>query len=115
MRQVQNRGPLVTSEFYVGWIDLWNESRAHTSPKIIEQSLKHFLAINASFNLYMFHGGTNFGLTSGAITNGTTLETANYQPVTTSYDFSAPLNEAGDPTEMYHVIKRVLETVIIRA
>lgn len=113
MRQVQKKGPLVNSEFYIGWVDYWNEPRSHIPLKIIEQKLKHFLAINASFNFYMFHGGTNFGLTSGAVTTGNTLETAVYLPITTSYDFLAPLNEAGDPTEKYYVVKRILEETVI--
>ena len=49
------------------------------------------LAQGASVNLYMFHGGTNFGLTNGANDKGT------YQPITTSYDYDAPLDEAGQP------------------
>ena len=36
----------------------------------------------------MFHGGTNFGLTNGANDKGT------YQPIVTSYDYDAPLDEA---------------------
>ena len=40
----------------------------------------------------MFHGGTNFGFTSGANDKGV------YQPTVTSYDYDAPLDEAGHPT-----------------
>lgn len=109
MRQVQKKGPLVNSELYVGWVTNWNKPRPHIRSKVIEKVLKHFLAINASFNFYMFHGGTNFGLTSGAVTIGTTLETVIYLPITTSYDFAAPLSEAGDPTENYYTIQRVLK------
>lgn len=62
----------------------------------------------------MFHGGTNFGFTSGANTMGTTLEKSGYQPQLTSYDFSAPLDEAGDPTEKYHAIKQTLKKAVIK-
>ena len=34
-----------------------------------------------------------------------------FQPVTTSYDFDAPLNEAGDPTEKYYKIRTLLGKV----
>ncbi|WP_211293406.1 beta-galactosidase, partial [Amycolatopsis pretoriensis] len=56
----------------------------------------------ASVNLYMFHGGTNFGLTNGANDKGV------YQPLVTSYDYDAPLDEAGDPTPKYHAFRDVI-------
>lgn len=113
MRQVQKNGPLVNSEFYVGWNAYWNEPRPVRRSEDVVKMLKHFLALNASFNIYLFHGGTNFGFTSGANTMGKTWETASYHPQLTSYDFSAPLNEAGDPTEKYYAIKRALKEMVI--
>ena len=53
--------------------------------------LETLLAAGASVNLYMFHGGTNFGLTNGANDKG------RYLPILTSYDYDAPLDEAGQP------------------
>ena len=50
----------------------------------------------------MFHGGTNFGLTSGANDKGT------YHPITTSYDYDAPLDEAGNPTAKYWAFREVI-------
>ncbi len=50
----------------------------------------------------MFHGGTNFGFTSGANDKGV------YQPLVTSYDYDAPLDEAGNPTEKYWAFREVL-------
>lgn len=61
----------------------------------------------------MFHGGTNFGFTTGATTNGTVLEKSGYKPQMTSYDFTSPLDEAGDPTEKYHAIKQALKEAVI--
>ena len=46
----------------------------------------------------MFHGGTNFGFTNGANYDD------KYSPTTTSYDYNAPLTEAGDRTETYYKI-----------
>jgi beta-galactosidase len=54
--------------------------------------------MNASINLYMYHGGTNFGFMSGA--NGPP-----YQPIVTSYDYDAPLDESGDPTPKFFAFK----------
>ena len=50
----------------------------------------------------MFHGGTNFGLTNGANDKG------RYAPITTSYDYDAPLDESGYPTEKYWAFRDVI-------
>ncbi len=60
------------------------------------------LATGASVNIYMFHGGTNFGLTNGANDKGV------YRPTVTSYDYDAPLDEAGRPTAKYHAFREVI-------
>lgn len=112
MRQVQKNGPLVNSEFYTGWLGLWDEPRPIRYSEDIIRMMKRLLAANVSFNFLMFHGGTNFGFTSGATAVGSTLENSEYQPQLTSYDFSAPLDEAGDPTQKYHDIKRVLKEAV---
>nr|XP_025978782.1 beta-galactosidase-1-like protein isoform X3 [Dromaius novaehollandiae] len=51
---------------------------------------------------YMFQGGTNFAYWSGADFKEV------YKPVTTSYDYDAPLSEAGDPTEKLFAIRTVI-------
>lgn len=112
MRQVQKKGPLVNSEFYVGWISYWNEPRPVRYSNDIVRVLKYLLSVNASFNFFLFHGGTNFGLTTGATANGPNLENCGYKPQITSYDFTAPLDEAGDPTERYFAIKQVLKEAV---
>lgn len=75
--------------------------------------MEYMLSLNASFNLFLFHGGTNFGLTTGATAAGPTLQHCGYEPQITSYDFTAPLDEAGDPTEKYYAIQRVLKKAVI--
>ena len=50
----------------------------------------------------MFHGGTNFGFTNGANDKG------NYVPIVTSYDYDAPLDEAGNPTAKYWAMRDVI-------
>ncbi|XP_010138182.1 PREDICTED: beta-galactosidase-1-like protein, partial [Buceros rhinoceros silvestris] len=55
---------------------------------------------------YMFHGGTNFAYWSGADFKD------QYKPVTTSYDYDAPLSEAGDPTEKLFAIRTVISKVL---
>ncbi|EEC01299.1 beta-galactosidase, putative, partial [Ixodes scapularis] len=102
-RRHQERGPLMNSEFYPGWIDHWGEKHAHVNASIVAKTLRQMLSMNASVNIYMFHGGTSFGCKSGAnIINGV------YAPNPTSYDFDAPMNEAGDPTEKFEVLRNVI-------
>lgn len=64
--------------------------------------LDTLLAAGASVNIYMFHGGTNFGLTNGANDKG------RYLPIVTSYDYDAPLDEAGQPTAKFHAFREVI-------
>lgn len=54
----------------------------------------------------MFHGGTNFGLSAGAIW-------ANYSKVfTTSYDYGAPLDESGRLTPLYHTLRALIQQYV---
>lgn len=114
MRKTQKRGPLVNSEFYAGWLSHWQEPSPSVMSDDVIKVMKDMLALNASFNFYMFHGGTNFGFTSGANKyENTKLPT--YLPQLTSYDYDAPLNEAGDPTEKYFKIKNFLQNAVCLA
>ncbi|XP_027492497.1 beta-galactosidase-1-like protein isoform X2 [Corapipo altera] len=101
-RRVEPKGPLVNSEYYTGWLDYWGEAHASTSAAWVAQGLEDILQLGASVNMYMFHGGTNFAYWSGADYKD------QYKPVTTSYDYDAPLSEAGDPTEKLFAIRMVI-------
>ncbi len=102
LRAHQPTGPLMCTEFWDGWFDHWG-THHHTTP-VAESAaeLDALLATGASVNLYMFHGGTNFGLSNGANDKGV------YQPLVTSYDYDAPLDEAGHPTAKYHAFREVI-------
>ncbi|EFX89607.1 hypothetical protein DAPPUDRAFT_303198 [Daphnia pulex] len=101
-RHFELAGPRVNSEFYPGWLDMWGEPHSTVDKEDVVKTLDDMLAINASVSMYMFHGGTSFGFTSGALPSNT------YTPCITSYDYDAPLNEAGDPTEKYFSIRKVI-------
>ncbi|NWH89771.1 BGAL galactosidase, partial [Aegithalos caudatus] len=114
-RRVEPKGPLVNSEYYTGWLDYWGEAHASTSAAQVARGLEDMLQLGASINMqvtswqraqppgeYMFHGGTNFAYWSGADYKD------QYKPVTTSYDYDAPLSEAGDPTEKLFAIRTVI-------
>jgi beta-galactosidase len=102
LREHQSTGPLMCSEFWDGWFDHWGAHHHTTSVEQSAQDLDDLLSAGASVNVYMFHGGTNFGFTSGANDKGV------YQPLVTSYDYDAPLDEAGNPTEKYWAFREVL-------
>ncbi len=90
------------SEFWHGWFDDWGGHHHVTPVTEAAGNLDEMLRAGASVNIYMFHGGTNFGLTSGANDKGT------YHPITTSYDYDAPLDEAGNPTAKYWAFREVI-------
>ncbi|TXK18562.1 beta-galactosidase family protein [Homoserinibacter sp. GY 40078] len=102
LRAHQTTGPLMSSEYWDGWFDSWGDYHHTTSAADSAADLDELLSLGASVNLYMFHGGTNFGLTSGANDRGV------FKPIVTSYDYDAPLDEAGRPTEKYWAYRAVL-------
>lgn len=53
-------------EYWNGWFDHWGHEHHTRAPEDAAQSLDEILGAGASVNIYMFHGGTNFGFTSGA-------------------------------------------------
>ena len=103
LREHQPTGPLMCAEFWDGWFDWWG-GHHHTTEcgGLPRPSSTLLLAAGASVNFYMFHGGTNFGLTNGANDKG------RYLPLLTSYDYDAPLDEAGNPTDKYFAFRDVI-------
>ncbi|MEE1816715.1 beta-galactosidase [Streptomyces sp. SP18ES09] len=102
LRARRPEGPLMTTEFWIGWFDRWGARHVVRDPECAARELDELLATGASVNFYMFHGGTNFGFTNGANDKHT------YRPTVTSYDYDAPLDEAGDPTEKYTAFRDVI-------
>ncbi|SEG75707.1 beta-galactosidase [Actinacidiphila yanglinensis] len=102
LRARQPEGPLMVTEFWNGWFDRWGGVHTTRSAAEAAAELDTTLAAGASVSLYMFHGGTNFGFTSGANDKHT------YRPTVTSYDYDAPLDEAGDPTAKYTAFREVI-------
>jgi len=106
LREYQPEGPDMCCEYWCGWFDHWGENHhtrdANDTAKVLEEIVKG----KGSVNMYMFHGGTNFGFWNGANVDRTNNH---YQPTTTSYDYDALLSEAGDITPKYEACKKVLE------
>ncbi|XP_051839468.1 beta-galactosidase-1-like protein [Antechinus flavipes] len=101
-RKYEPNGPLVNSEYYTGWLDYWGGNHSSQDLKSMTSVLQSMLELGANVNMYMFHGGTNFGYWNGADWKKI------YQPVTTSYDYDAPISEAGDPTPKLLAIQKVI-------
>ena len=63
------------------------------------------LSLGANVNIYLMHGGTSFGFSAGS-------NFPPFQPNPTSYDYDAPISEAGDLTEKYFAIKNVVKNYL---
>lgn len=100
-----NKGPYFISEWYPAWFDWWGEQH-HTVPsEQYAQQLDSILSAGISINMYMFHGGTTRGFMNGA----NCYDTSYYQPQISSYDYDAPLDEAGNATAKFMVFRNVIE------
>jgi hypothetical protein len=97
--------PVFASEVYPGWLRHWGEG--NWQPSNVSGLVKYYMDTRKSFNLYMFHGGTNFGFTAGANSGG-----AGYEPDVTSYDYGSPLDEQGRPTAAYDALRKQLASYL---
>ena len=104
LKGFENDGPNMCGEFWCGWFDHWRDSHHTRNSLEIVNEIKGFIDNGASFNMYMFHGGTNFGFTAGANQN----QGHGYEPTVTSYDYCAMLTEWGDYTPAYHAVRKLL-------
>ncbi len=102
LKEYTEDGPLMCTEFWVGWFDHWGNGghmrgNLEESVKDLDKMLKL-----GHVNIYMFEGGTNFGFMNGA----------NYydelMPDVTSYDYDALLTEDGQITEKYRRYQEVI-------
>ena len=94
--QVQ-KGPRMCGEYYSGWFDTWGGPHRRGSAAGAVADIQTMLKANGSFSLYMAHGGTTFGLWGGC--------DRPFRPDTTSYDYDAPISEAGWTGEKFHAYR----------
>ena len=102
------KGPYMVAEFYPGWLDHWNEPFVRVPAEHTIRQTQKYLDNGVNFNFYMVHGGTNFGFWAGANYNNET----NIQPDITSYDYDAPISEAGWATEKYMGIRELMKKYV---
>jgi beta-galactosidase len=100
LRALQPGGPLMCGEFYSGWFDTWGAKHSAGSSARYFANLERMLDKSASFSIYMAHGGTSFGLWSGA--------NRPFRPDTSSYDYDAPISEAGWIGEKFRRTRHLL-------
>ncbi|XP_062417052.1 beta-galactosidase-1-like protein 2 isoform X3 [Pungitius pungitius] len=100
---IQPHKPKMVMEYWSGWFDLWGDLHHVFPAEDMVPVVTEILNLDMSINLYMFHGGTNFGFMSGAFAAGMPAP----KPMVTSYDYDAPLSEAGDYTAKYHLLRDV--------
>ena len=103
-----NEGPYMVAEYYPGWLDHWGEPFTIISDTDVTKQLNTYLKNGISFNIYMAHGGTNFGFTSGANYN----DKHDVQPDLTSYDYDAPVSEAGWATSKFMAIRELMKQYV---
>jgi beta-galactosidase len=103
MAAVRPGQALFVSEYWPGWFDHWGHP--HETRPIAPQleDLDYILKRGAGVNIYMFHGGTSFGFMSGSSSTN-----QQFLPDVTSYDYDAPLDEAGHPTAKYFAYRELL-------
>jgi beta-galactosidase len=89
--------PWYTTEYWSGWYSMYGPFPATGDNSLIhyDRAAWRFLENGAGgFNVYMFHGGTNFG-------------TTNNNETAASYDYAGAIGQAGDLRPIYYKYKRV--------
>ncbi len=87
LRKICPKGPLMCGEYYPAWFDTWGEPHNVKNADQILADLEWMLKNKASFSMYMAHGGTTFAWWAGC--------NAPFRPQVSSYDYDAPVSEAG--------------------
>lgn len=98
------KGPYFVPELYPGWLDHWGHKFQRVPASRVVKETKGLLDAGVSVNFYMWHGGTNFAFMNGANFD----DKEPIQPDITSYDYDAPLSEAGVPTEKYRALRELI-------
>jgi beta-galactosidase len=91
------KGPRMCGEYYSGWFDTWGAPHRRGSANGAVADIQTMLKANGSFSLYMAHGGTTFGLWGGC--------DRPFRPDTSSYDYDAPISEAGWTGEKFQAYR----------
>ncbi len=102
LKELRPETPLMCSEFWSGWFDHWGRKHETRDAATMVSGIKDMLDRNISFSLYMTHGGTTFGWWGGA-------NNPAYSAMCSSYDYDAPISEAGWTTPKYFQLRNLLQ------
>ena len=102
LKELRPDTPLMCSEFWSGWFDHWGRKHETRDAATMVSGIKDMLDRNISFSLYMTHGGTTFGWWGGA-------NNPAYSAMCSSYDYDAPISEAGWLTPKYYQLRDLLQ------
>lgn len=105
LKEARPQTPLMCSEFWSGWFDHWGRKHETRDGKVMVDGLKQMLDRGISFSLYMAHGGTTFGWWGGA-------NNPAYSAMCSSYDYDAPISEAGWTTEKYFALRDMMKNYL---
>ena len=97
--------PKMCGEYWSGWFDYWGRPHETRSVSSFIGSMKDMMDRKISFSLYMAHGGTTFGQWGGA-------NCPPYGTNVASYDYDAPISEAGLPTEKFYAVRNLLKNYL---
>ncbi|MBV1854196.1 glycoside hydrolase family 35 protein [Catellatospora tritici] len=106
LRRHRPDDPLFCMEFWCGWFDHWGARHVTRDPADAADVLRRMVEAGASVNVYMAHGGSNWGTWAGA--NRADGHLGPLQPDVTSYDYDAPIDERGAATEKFRLFREVL-------
>jgi beta-galactosidase len=101
----KGKGPFFIAEWYPAWFDWWGAPHHKVPAEKYTGKLDSVLSAGISINMYMFHGGTTRGFMNGANFKDTTP----YEPQISSYDYDAPLDEAGNATDKFMKFRAVIQ------
>ena len=105
LKELRPETPLMCSEFWSGWFDHWGRKHETRDAATMVGGIKDMLDRNISFSLYMTHGGTTFGWWGGA-------NNPAYSAMCSSYDYDAPISEAGWTTPKYFQLRDLLKNYL---
>ncbi|MCB0752700.1 MAG: beta-galactosidase, partial [Ignavibacteriae bacterium] len=105
LREILPQGPLMCGEFYSGWFDTWGNPHTFGETEQYLKDMEYMLKTGASFSIYMAHGGTTFGFWAGA--------DRPFKPDVSSYDYGAPVSEAGWTTEKFFATRELISKYLL--
>lgn len=103
LQAFQPNAPVFIAEYWDGWFDHWGEKHHVTDGAVQEAEIRTAIEKGYSISLYMVDGGTSFGWMNGANSDG-----ENYQPDVSSYDYDAPIDEAGRLRPKYFAFRTMI-------